>query len=227
MMPAFGNFSSRGLGQAISMYRLQLGTKAPTLGAGGASWTPSGWVSIQNASVDDSFVSVTIPSFVMGSASFTTAYVGSNTYITFSSGSTVYSGLNGGNPVLNKIHLGAADNSYQRVAYRNSPRSGAYTRIRYEGTASTSGTAGSPNIVYEATFFNIADTGGISVVEVLFGTHGRTSGAAGIAGFNSYYATPSPAGFYSANQSYVFMANNTSGTSWTIYTGYYLAGTDY
>ena len=226
-MPALGNFSSRGLGQAILKYRLQLGTKAPTLGANGATWTPSGWTSLQNASVDDSFVSATIPSFVINSTTYTTAYIGSNTYITFGSGSTVYSGLSASNPALNKIHLGSADNSYQRVAYRNSPSTGAYTRIRYEGNASTSGTPGSPGIVYEATFFNMADTGGIPVVEVLFGVHGRTAGVSGIANTSAFYATPSPAGFYSANQSYVFMANNTSGTAWTIYTGYYLAGTDY
>ncbi len=226
-MPAFGNFSSRGLGRSILMYRLQLGTKAPTLGAGGATWTPSGWTSLQNASADDAFVTVTIPSFIINSTTYTSAFVGSNTYITFGSGSTVYSSLGAAAPALNKIHLGAADNSYQRVAFRNSPRSGAYTRIRYEGAAATSGTLGSPGIVYEATFFNMADTGGIPVVEVLFGVHGRTAGASGIASTSAYYATPSPAGFYSANQSYVFMANNTSGTAWTIYTGYYLAGTDY
>jgi hypothetical protein len=226
-MPALGTFSSRGFGQAILMYRLQLGTKTPTLGAGGATWTPSGWTSLQNASADDAFVTVTIPSFIINSTTYTSAFVGSNTYITFGSGSTVFSSLGAATPALNKFHLGAADNSYQRVAFRNSPRSGAYTRIRYEGNGSTSGTLGSPGIVYEATFFNMADTGGIPVLEVLFGNHNRTAGAAGVASTSAYYATPSPAGFYSANQSYVFMGNNTSGTSWTIYTGYYLAGTDY
>jgi hypothetical protein len=217
---SFNNFMASG-----QPYWPRSGTKAPTLGAGGTSWTPSGWVSIQNASVDDSFVSVTIPTFSLNYNAFTTAYIGSNTYITFGSGSTVYSGLSASNPALHKIHLGAADNSYQRVAYRNSGTD--YTRIRYEGAAATSGTAGSPGIVYEATFFNSAKTGNLPIVEILFGTHGRTSGASGIATTSTYLATPSPAGYFSANQSYVFVGNASGGTAWTIYTGYYMAGTDY
>jgi hypothetical protein len=146
--------------------------------------------------------------------------VGSNTYLTFGSGSNNFSSLSASNPALNKIHLGAADNSYQRVATISSGTD--YTRIRYEGTASTSGTAGSPNIVYEATFFNKNKTGGVPIVEVLFGNHSRTTGQAGIASTSTYYATYTQ----SANQSYVFVGYST-GTSWTIYTGYYMNGTGY
>lgn len=202
-------------------YTLTLGTKAPTLGAGGATWPPSGWTSIQNASVDDASLSVTLAvTFTINSTNYTTAFVGSNTYLTFGSGSSAYSSLSGSNPALNKIHLGAADNSYQRVAHRSSGTD--YTRIRYEGNGSTSGTLGSPGIVYEATFFNQSKTGNVPVVEVLFGNHNRTAGQAGIASTTTYYATYTQ----SANQSYVFVGNAT-GTSWTIYTGYYMAGTDY
>lgn len=197
------------------------GTKAPTLGAGGAaSYPPTGWTGLQNASVDDNFVAVTIPSFFLNNTAWTTAYIGSNTYITFSSGSGNWSGLSSSNPNLNKLMLGAADNSYQRVSTISSGTD--YTRIRYEGNGSTSGTVGSPGIVYEATFFNISKTAGNPTVEVLFGNHNRTTGQAGIADPNTYYATYSQ----SANQSYVFVGN-ANGTSWTIYTGYYMVGTGY
>jgi len=136
--------------QGGSGYTLTAGTKSPTLGAGGhGTYPPSGWTGWNNGSVDDSFVTITIPTFTINSTAYTTAYVGSNTYITFGSGSTNYSGLSASNPALNKIHMGSSDNSYQRVSSISSGTD--YTRIRYEGTASTGGTVGSPNIVYEAT----------------------------------------------------------------------------
>lgn len=207
--------------QGSGGYTLTAGTKAPTLGATGhGTYPPTGWTGLQNVSADDSNKVVTIPSFIINNSTYTTAYVGSNTYITFGAGSTNYSGLGAGNPALNKIHLGAADNSYQRVSTISSGTD--YTRIRYEGNGSTSGTVGAPGIVYEATFFNTSKTDGLPTVEVLFGNHNRTTGQAGIASTSSYYATYSQA----ANQSYVFVGNST-GTSWTIYTGYYMAGTGY
>lgn len=220
---SFNNFMASGQPRG---YTLTAGTKAPTLGAGGhPNYPPSGWTGLSYGNVDDSFVSVTIPSFALNLNSFTTAYIGSNTYITFGSGSTVFSSLSASNPALHKIHLGAADNSYQQVSMIQSGTD--YTRIRYEGNGSPSGTIGSPGIVYEATFFNSAKTGGVPVLEVLFGNHNRTSGASGIATTNSYLATPSPAGYFSANQSYVFVGNASGGTAWTIYTGYYMANTGY
>ena len=201
-------------------YVLTAGTKAPVFGAGGGTYPPSGWTGLQNSSVDDNFVNANIPSFTINSTSYTTVSIGSNTYLTFGGGSSNYSGLSSSNPALNKIHMGAADNSYQRVSTVSSGTN--YTRIRYEGNGSTSGTVGSPGIVYEATFFNSTLTGGSPTVEILFGNHNRTTGQAGIANTSSYYATYSQA----ANQSYVFVGNST-GTSWTIYTGYYMAGTGY
>ena len=223
LLGSLGNASAIGLGFSIlksSSYTLTSGTKSPVLGAGGASWTPSGWTSRQNGSADDANFSVTIPTFTINSTDYTAVFVGSNTYLTFGSGSNTFSSISASNPALNKLHLGAADNSYQRVATISSGTD--YTRIRYEGTASTSGTAGSPNIVYEATFFNKAKTNNVPVVEVLFGNHNRTGGQAGIASTSAYYATYTQ----SANQSYVFVGNST-GTSWTIYTGHFMAGTGY
>lgn len=214
----FGYFKAAGGGGGS--YTLTAGTKAPVHGAGGGTYPPSGWTGLQNASVDDANLSVTIPTFTINSTNYTSAFVGSNTYITFGSGSTLYSALGAGTPALNKFHLGAADNSYQRVSRFTSGTD--YTRIRYEGNGSTSGTVGTPGIVYEATFFNQAKTGNVPVLEVLFGNHNRTTGQAGVANTTTYYATYTQA----ANQSYVFVGNST-GTSWTIYTGYYMAGTGY
>lgn len=224
-MPILG---SRGAASALgfgfgasSSYVLTAGTKAPVYGAGGGTYPPSGWTGLKDISVDDESLSVNIASaFTINSTDYTTVYIGSNTYITFGSGSTAWSSLSSSNPALNKFMLGAADNSYQRVSSFTSGTN--YTRIRYEGSASTSGTVGSPTIVYEATFFNKSLTGSVPVLEVLFGNHGRTAGQAGVANTSTYYATYTQA----ANQSYVFVGNST-GTSWTIYTGYYMAGTGY
>ena len=125
------------------------------------------------------------------------------------------------NPPLPKFFLGAADNSYQRVSYVFSGTN--YVRIRYEGTASTSGTVGAPNIVYEVTHFNPSLFGGNNVIEVLVGKHSRVSGGLfGSANTTTYYVS----GTIAANQSYVFDGTAT-GNNHTLYTGYYISGTDY
>ena len=202
-------------------YVLQVGTKAPVYGANGGAYPPTAsWSGLFNSSADDSYIGITIPSFTIASTAYTTAFVGSNTYITFGGGSNVYSSLGASNPAYPKIMMGASDNSYQRLSRLASGTD--FVRIRYEGTASTGGTAGSPNIVYEATFFNTAYPGGVPTVEVLFGSHARTSGITMIASASTSYATYTLA----ANQSYVFVGNAT-GTAWTVYTGYYVSGTGY
>lgn len=206
----------------VTGYTLTSGYKAPVYGSGGSTvHPPSGWTGLQNASVDDgSLAGIVIPSFYFNNTAWTQAFVGSNTYITFSGGSSNYSGLSAANPALNKFMFGASDNSYQRVSTYVSGTD--YTRIRYEGTASTSGALGSPNIVYEATFFNSDKTGGMPTLEVLFGQHGRTNGVTGIATPSSFMTTFTIA----ANTSYVFVGNAV-GTSWTVYSGYHMSGTGY
>lgn len=226
---ARGAASSRGFGQMRTpppgpppaTYTIAAGTKAPTLGAGGSSPYPAtGWTSVQNSSVDDGFQPVSIVSnLLFDNVNYLTVYVGSNTYITMSGGSSNYSSLSASNPYLPKFMLGAADNSYQRVEYISSGTD--YTRVRYEGNGSTSGTPGSPGIVYEATFFN-STLANFPTVEVLVGNHNRTGPGIIIATASTALAT----GTLSANQSYVFQANAT-GTTWTIYTGSYMAGTGY
>jgi hypothetical protein len=202
-------------------FNLVSGTVLPssgTLGVVGA-WPLVNWISLQNASVDDAFVTVPLPfTFFMANTGYTSAFVGSNTYITFGSGSTAYSGLSASNPPFPKFFLGAADNSYQRVAYYTGGTD--YVRIRYEGNGTTSGTVGSPGIVLEITIFNPAKSGGNQFVQVSIGVHNRTTGLFGAASSASYYATLA-SGAWTANQSYVFLGNST-GTSWSIYGGYYI-----
>lgn len=95
------------------------GTAAPSLGnASAATWTPVGWTSLQNSSVDDNFVTVPITSTTFFGTARTSAFVGSNAYITFGSGSSAFSSLSTTNPALDKFMFNAADRSYQRVAYQ-------------------------------------------------------------------------------------------------------------
>lgn len=196
------------------------GAALPTLGINGvASWPPAGWTSLQNASADDAFVSVALPfNFTLNTVARTTAFVGSNSYITFGSGSTQYSSLSATNPANDKIFFGAADNSYQRVARLTSGTD--YVRIRYEGTATTSGTLGSPNIVVEITFFNPTKTGGRQLVEIRVGQHSRSTGLFGIANTGSYYATETT---IAPSMSYVLSGNST-GTAWEIFPAAYVRG---
>ena len=197
------------------------GSKLPVYGTSGGSYPPPGWTGIQNASIDDGWVSLSLPfTFYIAGGGYTTTYMGSNTYLTFSSGSTLFSGLSASNPALPKFMFGAADNSYQRVSIYSSGTD--YRRIRYEGTASTSGTVGSPNIVLEITLFNPANYGGSNVLELLTGNHNRTGGVSLVASSSTAYATYTQSSF----TSYVFVGNS-NGTTWKIYRNYYVNNTDY
>jgi hypothetical protein len=94
------------------------GSASPSLGASSVgSWPPTNWTSLQNGSVDDSYVTVTIAPTTYFGTSRTTAYIGSNAYITFGGGSGQYSGLSNTVPALDKFMFNSADRSYQRVAY--------------------------------------------------------------------------------------------------------------
>jgi hypothetical protein len=196
-------------------YDIVFGTKLPIYGTGGGTYPPTAsWTGIQNASVDDSFLSINLPfTFYIAGSGYTTTYMGSNSYLTFGSGSTLFSGLGATSPAVPKFMFGAADNSYQRVS--RYAFGSDYQRIRYEGTAATAGTVGSPNIVLEITLFNPNVMGGNNILELLVGNHSRLSAARMVASSTTQYATYSLV----QNQSYVFVGND-NGTSWTIYTGY-------
>lgn len=108
-----------------------------------------------STSNDDSFTVVNIPWQVefLG-VLYNSVSVGSNSYLTFGGGSALYSGLTSAIPTLPKIMISAADNSYQRV-YEGTEGTAPNRRhrIRYEGNNATSGTPGSPGILWEATFY--------------------------------------------------------------------------
>lgn len=196
------------------------GNKAPILGAGGTTWIPAGYTGLQDLSVDDNFVTVPLGfTFYMAGAAYTTAYMGSNTYLTFGSGSSNYSGLSASNPPYPKFAFGAADNSYQRVAYKQS--AGNWCKIRYEGNGSTSGTSGSPGITLEITLYNPAFLGtSFYVCEVLIGGHNRPSVLWGAYSGSALYDNT---GGYSANTSHVFVSTDTTGSGWKQWANYYVS----
>lgn len=209
-------------GQAANLIvslRVLTGTQAPLLGAGGAT-SSAGWTLLQNASEDDAFVQTTTwPfTFTLNSIGYTNTYVGSNTYLTFGAGSDEYT-VSVSNPNLPKLMFGAADNSYQRVYTKTDTASdgSGIMRIRYEGTANTSGTVGSPNIVAEFAFYAPRNDG-TQWVELRVGNHSRTSGVFNIANATTAYASST----ITANSSWVF-AGNAAGTSWTLTSNRYIA----
>jgi hypothetical protein len=212
-----------------SGYTLSVGTKAPVLGASGQNPFPAtNWTSIVSASADDTFTSVSLPfTWRYNNTGYTAFFPNSNFYITFGSGANDYSGLSASSPALNKIYFAGTDNSWQRVSSFTSGTD--YKRLRFEGTASTGGSPGFPNMVYELTFFNPALTGNVPWLELLVGTQARVGGISGLYSSSailtggSFIASNSNV---AANQSYVMIGNST-GTSWTVYTGYRVGNTNY
>jgi hypothetical protein len=104
---------------------------------------------------DDGYWTVPLPfSISFLNQTYNTVYIGTNTYITFGGGSSNYSQLSSSNPALPKIMISANDNSCQRIYYGEEGTSPNRTfRVRWEGTNSVSGILGSPNMVYEAVFY--------------------------------------------------------------------------
>ena len=198
---------------ALLPYPAVAGYTAPVYGTGAGTYPPTGWTGIQNASVDDGFLTIALPfTFYMAGTGYTTTYLGSNSYITFGAGSSLYSPLNASSPAYPKLMFGASDNSYQRVSTLSSASS---LKIRYEGNGSTSGTAGAPGIVVELTLFNPSlFYGSLNIIEMRVGVHNRLSGLSMIAN-----ASTSLLGYTLAQyQSYVFIGNST-GTSWKVVSG--------
>lgn len=217
------------LGTTLGNYRLVSGAKLPTLGARGQTTFPeSGWTSIISISGDDASNNVTLPfTWRYNSVGYTTVHPNSNFYITFGVGSTEYSALANNNPGFNKIFFAGADNSWQRVSRIASGTD--YLRIRWEGTSSTSGSVGNPNMVYELTFFNPANTGNVSVFELLVGVQNRANVVGTISGICSNTAQLTGGSFTPTNrgvaqfQSYVGVGD-ANGATWTVYTGYHIQG---
>lgn len=115
---------------------------------------------IFTGSEDDGYWTIPLPfSITICGASYNTIYVGTNTYITFGGGSLAYFSLGSSNPPYRKIMISSADNSCQRIYYGEEGAVPNRTfRVRWEGTSRTSGTLGSPNMVYEVVFYENAPT---------------------------------------------------------------------
>lgn len=104
---------------------------------------------------DDGYWALSLPfSIEYLGVTYNTVYPGTNFYLTFGSGSAVWSGVSISNPGLPKIMWCARDNSVQRIYYGTEGVAPNRTyRVRMEGTSSTSGSIGSPNMVCEYTFY--------------------------------------------------------------------------
>lgn len=216
-------FNTRSFDIASLQPVLRKGTAVPIFGSSATSYNTStdnapynnGWTLAVSSSQDDSNFSITpLHSIYIYNSALLTIFPGSNTYITGGSGSINFSSLSFTNPALNAIQLGSADNSWQRVWYKTESDK---TRIRYEGRAFPSGIPGSPNIVYEVTFFKPDNFR--QFIEIRFGVHSRTSGVFGIQNGTGTYVN---GGTITANQSYVIKTDN-YGANPVIYTGYYIS----
>lgn len=219
--------TSTGSASAFSVGNIvQSSTQAYELVAAGSttlnfSYAAKGWQVLQNATLDDSFVTVPLPfNFKIDNTNYSTAYVGSNAYITFGAGSSVRtvvaSSLASVIPYPKLIWSGG-DNSMQRLLYRVDAQN-KFILIRYEGNASASGTVGSPGIIAEIKLFNSQFTGGLSMIEIKYNTNRTVSGTShplSLSSSSAYYASYSHP-YINVQYNLVFYANNADATSWSI-----------
>lgn len=140
-------------------------------------------------------------------------FIGSNGYITFGAGSDVYTGIGVSNPPYPKILLQGADDSYQKV-FAGSQDAGNTYLTRYEGAGSSSGTYGSPTLIWEVKFYRNQK------IQIVMGAVDRV-GACGIANSTAYIDDMAGAS-YVANTSYSASDTNGdygTGLRWTAGTG--------
>ncbi len=143
----------------IDGFSVQSGT-VPPLGIAGMTL-------IMEGSQDDANLQVSLPFSFPYYGVARLVFIGSNSYLSFGAGSSAFSGLSCTNPGR-ALHVGSADNSWQRYYWIDNGNGSV--RVRFEGTNSTSGTVGSPTIVWEATIY---DDGKI---QVAVGSHNRSGG---------------------------------------------------
>ena len=126
---------------------------------------------------DDGFFEVDIPFNInYHGQTYTKVYVGTNNYLTFGSGSASLNNFSKTSPTLHKIMMQAGDNSVQRIFHGAVGTAPNRTFIvRSEGTNNTGGILGSPNMVYEATFYEAIP----GQIDIQIGTMARTDGFSG------------------------------------------------
>lgn len=145
-------------------------------GSKSATLSPTtGWTALSTSSQDDRALNIALGfNITFEGSTYNTIQVQSNTYIIFSntnltspvndvSIASQYSGLAPNSPASPAIHMCSKDNSYQYVYYRLE-NGGTQLRVRYEGNNATTGTVGTPTIVYEALF-----TANSSVIDIGMG----------------------------------------------------------
>lgn len=141
---------------AITNTGTQLEITNSLLGAASltSSLTPTSGVN------DDGYWQLSLPfNITYLGITYNSIYVGTNSYITFGAGSAEYAQLSNYNPPYPKIMISAGDTSCQRIYYGVEGTSPNRTyRVRLEGSSGTNGTVGSPNMVYEATFYEASPT---------------------------------------------------------------------
>ena len=107
---------------------------------------------------------------------YTQVFISTNSAITFDSGQTT-STWSAGSPVVNKILIQATDNSAQRIYSGSFGLSPNRTfRVRFEGTAATTGTLGSPNMIWEAVFYENRN----DRIDIVFGNNSRSGQPSGV-----------------------------------------------
>jgi hypothetical protein len=195
--------------------------------------TTTGWTQIVSNSYDDEFQFLSLgSSFNLGfeGASYNCVEIHSNTYLAFQTSCTTdpanqvanysdYSGLTPSNPAKKAIHMCSTDNSYQKVFYKYE-NSNTQLRIRYEGNNSTSGTVGTPTIVYEALL-----TQNSGIIDIGIGIHSRCDQNLGLLGVTTGTDTvwegiwPSAKATYTSGSYTITSATNVKNTDYRISSG--------
>ena len=195
--------------------------------------TTTGWTQIVSNSYDDEFQFLSLgANFNLGfeGSTYNCVEIHSNTYLAFQPSCTTdpanqtanysdYSGLTPSIPAKKAIHMCSTDNSYQKVFYRFES-SNTKLRIRYEGNNGTSGTVGTPTIVYESVL-----TQNSGVIDIGIGIHSRCDQNSGILGVttgtdNVWEGTwPSNKATYTSGSYTITSAINVKNTDYRISSG--------
>lgn len=116
-----------------------------------------GLLSLSGGDNDDGYYGVQLPfNFRFANTVFNTCFISTNSLATFTSG-YIQLDFSVTQPNMRKICINAADNSCQRCwggIIGSAPN--RQVRFRFEGTDDISGVVGSPNMVWELTFFENA-----------------------------------------------------------------------
>ena len=139
-------------------------------GSTSATLSPNtGWTILSTVSRDDEWLNIALGfNIIFEGSTYNTIQIHSNTYILFNNAGvtspvddttnfSIYAGITPGNPAIPGIHMCSKDNSYQYIYYRFE-NNNTQLRVRYEGNNTTSGTVGSPTIIYEALFTQNSST---------------------------------------------------------------------